>query len=87
MKRKEVEPPSASSSVPYGLLSWLLRVIHRAVLTFRLVVHIARKVCDPKSGVMDALGSQEGLVVGMDAVQFLQHSDICPLEEPRCSMG
>lgn len=57
------------------------------MLTFCLVVYIAREVCDPKSGVMDAPGAQEGLVVGMDTVQFLQHSDICPLEEPRGSMG
>ena len=36
---------------------------------------------DAKSGIVDVLGLQEGLVVGMDVLQFLQQGGVRPLEE------
>lgn len=52
-----------------------------ATPTFCLVVHLTGKVGNAKSGIVDVFGLQEGLVVGMDTVQFLHHGDICPLWE------
>lgn len=55
----------------------------RSEPTFRPVVHLSSKVGNAEPGVMDVLGLQEGLVVGMDTVQFLQHGGIRPLGEHR----
>lgn len=44
-------------------------------------IHLAGKVGNAKSGIVDVLGLQEDLVVGMDVLQFLQQGNVCPLEE------
>lgn len=65
---------------------WIWQGMKKAELTFHLVVHLTSKVGNAKSDIMDVLGFQESLVVGMDTVQFLQHGEICPLEEGGCSV-
>lgn len=52
-----------------------------AAPTFCLVVHLASEMGNAKSSIMDVLGLQEGLVFGVDTLQFLQQGGVCPLEE------
>jgi hypothetical protein len=44
-------------------------------------------VGNAKSGIVDVLGFQESLVVAVNAVQFLQHGDVCPLQDKTFYMG
>lgn len=78
------QPPSAASGSDGDLAG---RGCGGAAPTFCLIVHLAGKVGDAKPSIVDVPGLQEGLVVGMDTVQFLQHGDVCALEERRHPMG